>query len=80
MEENLKNKDQDHHEEPEIVRNDYGATKDSTVVVEEEDRTVLLTEDETVIIEKTPAISVVPKKRSRKVYAGMWGQFEIATV
>ncbi|MGI9055600.1 MAG: hypothetical protein ACR2F2_07335 [Pyrinomonadaceae bacterium] len=79
MEENLKNKDQELHETPEIVVNDYGATKDSTVVVEEADRTVLLTEDETIIIEKSPAIDVVPKNRSRKVYAGMWGQVEIAT-
>ncbi|CAN5815123.1 hypothetical protein BH20ACI4_BH20ACI4_14830 [soil metagenome] len=80
MEENLKNKDQDRHEEPEIVVNNYGATKDSTVVIEEEDRTVLLTEDETIIIEKSPVIDVVPKNRQRKVYAGMWGQVEIATV
>ena len=80
MEDNPKNKDQDPHEEPEIVRNDYGATKDSTVVIEESDRTVILTDDETVIIEKSPAIDVVPKNRPRKVYAGMWGQVEIATV
>lgn len=79
MEEN-KNKDQEQHEESEIVVNNYGATKDSTVVVEEDDRTVLLTEDETVVIEKTPAIDVVPKNRPRKVYAGMWGPVEIATV
>ncbi len=80
MEENLKNKDQERHEEPEIVVNNYGATKDSTVVIEEEDRTVILTDDETLIIEKSPAIDVVPKNRPRKVYAGMWGQVEIATV
>lgn len=66
---------------PEIVVNDYGKTKDSTVVIEEEDRTVMLTEDETVIIEKTPKTwGVVPKNRPRKVYGGMWGQAEIATV
>ncbi len=41
---------------------------------------MILTEDETVIIEKSPAIDVVPKNRPRKVYAGMWGQVEIATV
>lgn len=66
--------------EPEIIVNDYGATKDSTVVVEEATRTVLLTEDETLIIEKTPHVDIVPKNRPRKVYAGMWGQSEIATV
>ncbi|MEO6587993.1 MAG: hypothetical protein ABIP06_01585 [Pyrinomonadaceae bacterium] len=81
MEENLKNNEHERlAEEPEILVNDYGATKDSTVVVEEADRTVLLTEDETVIIEKSPAIDVVPKNRPRKVYAGMWGTTEIATV
>ena len=81
MEENFKKtEDEIPENETEIVRNDYGATKDSTVVIEEKDRTVLLTEDETVIIEKSPAIDVVPKNRSRKVYAGMWGQVEIATV
>lgn len=72
-EQNLKNKS-------EIIVNQYGATKDSAVVVEEQDRTVLLTEDETVVIEKPPRTDVVPKNRPRKVYAGMWGQVEIATV
>lgn len=66
--------------EPEIVVNQYGATKDSTVVVEEKDRTVLLTEDETIIIEKSPMVDVVPKNRPRKIYAGMWGPMEITTV
>lgn len=66
--------------EPEIVVNEYGATKDSAVVIEEANRTVLLTEDETLIIEKPQRIDVVPKNRPRKVYAGMWGQSEIATV
>ena len=64
---------------PPIV-NDYGTTLDSAVVIEEEHRTVLLTDDETIIIEKTPTIDIVPKNRPRKVYAGMWGQAEIATV
>jgi hypothetical protein len=66
--------------EPEIIVNEYGVTRDSAVVVEEENRTVLLTEDETIIIEKPERIDVVPKDRPRKVYAGMWGQSEIATV
>lgn len=86
MDENFELDDLDENsEEPkkqaEIIVNNYGETKDSTVVIEEEDRTVMLTEDETIIIEKTPKIKgVVPKNRPRKVYGGMWGQSEIATV
>lgn len=68
------------NETPEIVVNEYGATKDSTVVIEEETRTVLLTDNETIVIEKEPRIDLVPKNRPRKIYAGMWGQTEIATV
>jgi hypothetical protein len=68
------------NEEPEIVVNEYGATKDSTVVIEEETRTVLLTDNETIVIEKEPVIDIVPKNRPRKIYGGMWGQTEIATV
>lgn len=68
------------NEEPEIVVNQYGATKDSTVVIEEETRTVLLTDNETIVIEKEPRIDLAPKNRPRKIYAGMWGQTEIATV
>lgn len=67
-------------EEPEIVANDYGATRDSAVVIEEANRTVLLTDTETIVIEKEPKIDLVPKNRPRKVYAGMWGPAEIATV
>lgn len=66
--------------EPEIVVNEYGATRDSAVVIEEANRTVLLTEDKTIVIEKPERIDIVPKNRPRKVYAGMWGQSEIATV
>ena len=81
MEENQKpNEEQNLKTQPEIIVNDYGATKDSAVVIEEADRTVLLTEEETIIIEKPLKIDVVPKNRPRKVYAGMWGQVEIATV
>lgn len=68
------------NEEPQIIVNDYGATHDQAVVVEEADRTVLLTDKETIVIEKEPQIDIVPKNRPRKVYAGMWGQVEIATV
>ncbi len=67
-------------EEPEMIVNNYGSSRDDAVVIEEETRTVLLTEDETIIIEKEPRIDIVPKNRPRKVYAGMWGPLEIATV
>ncbi len=67
-------------EKTEMLVNDYGATKDSTVVIEEEDRTVLLTDKETIVIEKQPMYDIVPNNRPHKVYAGMWGQTEIATV
>ena len=66
--------------QPEIVVNEYGTTKDSAVVIEEENRTVFLTEDETIVIDKPEIYDVVPTNRPRKVYAGMWGQAEIATV
>jgi hypothetical protein len=68
------------HSEPEISVNEYGRTKDPAVVVDEADRTVLLTPDETIVFEKEPAVDVVPKNRPRYVYAGMWGRNEIASV
>ena len=64
----------------EIYVNDYGATRDEAVVVEEADRTVLLTRDETVIIPKETVIDLPPKNRERKIYAGMWGNTELITV
>lgn len=66
--------------ETEILRNDDVHPGESTVVIEEENRTVMLTEDETLIIEKEPKMSIAPKNRPRKVYAGMWGTPEIVTV
>jgi Tfp pilus assembly protein PilO len=72
-------KSPEQREMPEIHVNDYGATRDSAVVVEEAGRTVLLTEDETIIIEKEPEFDLPPKNRPRKVYGGMWGPLEIAT-
>jgi len=81
MDENQKlNEATESNEEPQIIVNDYGTTRDSTVVIEEETRTVLLTDDETIIFEKEPRIDIVPKNRPRKVYGGMWGPTEIATV
>lgn len=66
--------------EAEIIVNDYGFSKDSAVVVEEETRTVFLTNDQTIVIEKPATIDIAPKNRPRNVYAGMWGNAEIATV
>ena len=60
--------------------NEYGETKDSAVVVDEPERTVLLTENETIIIPKETVIDLPPKNRERKVYAGMWGTTELVTV
>ncbi len=65
---------------PQIHVNDLGSTIDSTVVVEEADRTVLLTDNETIIIPKETMIDVPPSNRQRKVYAGMWGTTELITV
>jgi hypothetical protein len=65
---------------PEISVNQYGSTIDPAVVIDESDRTVLLTPDETVVFEKEPAIDIVPKNRPRSIYAGMWGRNEIASV
>ncbi|MEP6704111.1 MAG: hypothetical protein ABJB34_04845, partial [Acidobacteriota bacterium] len=66
--------------ETEILVNDYGETRDGTVVVDEADRTVLLTQDETIVIDKEPRIDIVPVNRPRKVYAGMWGPAELVTI
>ena len=64
----------------EILVNEYGETLDSAVVVDEPDRTVLLTDDETIVIDKEPRIDIVPANRPRKVYGGMWGPAELVTV
>jgi len=66
--------------EPEILVNEYGSTLDDAVVVDEADRTVLLTQDETIIIDKEPRIDIVPANRPRKVYSGMWGPAELITI
>jgi len=65
------------HEPTEIHVNDYGSTKDQAVVVEEPSRTVLLTNDETLVFEKEPRIEIAPINRPRRVYGGMWGKAEI---
>jgi hypothetical protein len=66
--------------EPEILVNQYGETRDPAVVVDEANRTVLLTDDETIVIEKEPRIDIVPANRPRKVYGGMWGPAELVTI
>jgi hypothetical protein len=40
--------------ESEILVNEYGETRDPAVVVDEPNRTVLLTQDETIVIDKEP--------------------------
>ncbi|HEX8734712.1 MAG TPA: GspMb/PilO family protein [Pyrinomonadaceae bacterium] len=79
MSENLDPKDQPQQTQPEIIRDDF-TTKDSTVVVDEKDRTVLLTEDETIIIQKQPTFDIAPKSRPRKVNLGMFGTTEYIVV
>lgn len=66
--------------EPQIEVNDYGTTKDSAVVINEPTRTVLLTDTETIVIDKPTHIEITPANRPRKVYKGMWGPTEIAAV
>lgn len=72
---------QDNHfgdTEPQIEVNDYGTTKDSAVIINEPTRTVLLTETETIVMEKATQVEITPANRPRKVYKGMWGPTEIA--
>lgn len=76
MNENLEPKEE---QQSEIVRNEF-APNDSTVVVEEETRTVVLTDQETIVIEKSPTIDIAPKNRPRRVNLGMWGTSEIVAV
>jgi len=72
--------DQPIGKEPEILRNEIGKVADPTVVIDEADRTVILTDTETIIIEKEPRIDLPPKNRPRKVYKGMWGPVEAGVV
>lgn len=64
------------HEQPEISVNQH----DGVVAVEEADRTVLLTPNETIIVEKQPEYDIPPANRPKKVYGGMWGPAEIGVV
>ncbi len=73
-------RDQPGETKPEILRNEIGQAVDPTVVVDEADRTVLLTENETIVIEKEQYIDVPPVNRPRKVYQGMWGPVEVGVL
>ena len=53
---------------------------DGVVSVEEKDRTVLLTNSETIVVEKPEEYSIVPNNRPRKVYGGMWGPLEVGAL
>jgi hypothetical protein len=64
----------------EVHVNEYGRTKDASVLIEEENRSVLLTENETIVFEKQPHIAITPANRPRRVYGGMWGTPEVAAV
>ncbi|MGD9562159.1 MAG: hypothetical protein AB7F88_08055 [Pyrinomonadaceae bacterium] len=66
--------------EPSILRNEYGAATDPNVVIDEPGRTVMLTENETIIVEKEPHIDLPPANRPRKVYTGMWGPVELGVL
>ena len=71
------NKDPNAEEQqPEIVVNQH----DGVVAVEEADRTVLLTPNDTIIVEKRPEYDIAPANRPKKVYSGMWGPAEIGVV
>lgn len=64
--------------DPQLTINDYGPTKDGAVVIEEVDRTVMVTPEETIVIEKEPQLDIPPANRPRRVYKGMWGPAELA--
>ena len=72
------NAGKDPAEKTEMLVNEYGETRDAAVVIDEPGRTVMLTEDETVVVDKGVDLPFPPKDRPRKVYDGMWGQMEIA--
>lgn len=64
-------------EQPKVSVNE----QDGAVAIDEKDRTVFLTENETIIVEKPEHIDMPPpSNRPRKVYGGMWGPVEIGVV
>lgn len=74
---NIDDRNIDPAEEPGILENKDLSLGDPTVVVTEADRTVLLTEDETIIFEKPIHVETIPSNRPRRVYGGMWGPVEL---
>lgn len=60
--------------------NNIQPPREEPVVVNERDRTVVLTDDEAIVIEKAPVIDIVPANRPRKVYKGMWGTPELVAI
>ncbi|MGH9946387.1 MAG: hypothetical protein ACRD6X_04235 [Pyrinomonadaceae bacterium] len=67
----------ENEKQPEILVNSDQAAPDPTVVIDEANRTVILTEEETIIIDKPTHVEVMPTNRPRKVYGGMWGPLEL---
>src|SRR6185503_14682149 len=66
-------------QEPEILTNlDQGL--DPTVVVTEPDRSVVLREEETLVIERPQKVEIIPGNRPRRVYSGMWGPMELGAL
>ena len=63
-------------QEPEILTN-LDQTPDPTVVVSEADRSVVLREEETLVVEKPQKVEIIPGNRPRRVYRGMWGPMEL---
>ena len=53
---------------------------DGAVSVDEKERTVLLTKNETIIVENPEEYSIIPNNRPRKVYGGMWGPLEVGAL
>jgi hypothetical protein len=75
----LDKKDPADSQKPEILTNlDQGI--DPTVVVAEPDRSVVLREEETLVIDKPQKVEIIPANRPRKVYRGMWGPMELGAL
>lgn len=53
---------------------------DGAVAIDEGGRTVFLTPEETIVVEKPVELDIAPANRPRKVYGGMWGPYELAAV
>ena len=66
-------------QDPEILTN-LDQTPDPTVVVSEADRSVVLREEETLIVEKPQKVEIIPGNRPRRVYRGMWGPMELGAL